>query len=445
MQKYELKREIAIDEGYDIVVAGGGPAGTAAAVCAARLGAKVMLVEALGCLGGLGTSGIVAAFGPMANGEVQFAKGFIGEVIETLHERGYTAHDANPEGWRKKYHTWTRYNVEGLKLVLDELAEAAGVDVRFFTKVIDADVDSERNVKGVVISNVEGYRYIKAKAFVDATGDAVVADLCGTECRVAYRDTDRAMPPTLTSLWANCDWDRVEKGKIQGLLEKAVDEGHFSQWDKHFPGMNRMDKTTGYLNGGHLFKTNGLRSEEVSKAMIRGRKLVLEFEAFMKKYVPGFEDMEITATSSLLGLRETRNIIGEAMITKEDFIAKRQFPDQIGVYNRFMDVHVYDTTPEEYERFESYCENYRLGEGNVLGLPYGILVPKGFKNLWVAGRCVSSDTQVLGTIRAQPCCSIMGQAAGTAAVQSVKTGQPACELNTEALRETLRTQGVYLP
>ncbi|HML49175.1 MAG TPA: FAD-dependent oxidoreductase, partial [Clostridia bacterium] len=175
---YHLVRDIPAEDGWDLVVAGGGPAGTAAAICAARQGLKVLLVEAMGCLGGMGTSGYVAAFDPMADGEKPLVGGFMRELVETLYERGFMTPGIDPDNWRRHYHKWSGFRVEGLKLMLDEMAAKAGVEVRFFTKVIDADAAPESGeIRGVVTSNIEGYRYIKAKTFIDATGDAVLSQL----------------------------------------------------------------------------------------------------------------------------------------------------------------------------------------------------------------------------------------------------------------------------
>ena len=199
MDSYTLRRDVPIDDGYDLLVAGGGPAGTAAAVAAARLGARVLLAEATGCLGGMGTSGLVNAFDPMSDGVRMLTRGIMQEIVETMHARGFLAPGATPDWWNT-CHRWTQFRCEGLKLVLDELTVEAGVEVRLFTRVIDAEADPEaRAVQGVVLHNVEGYRYVKARAFVDATGDAVFADLCGAPCREAGRDTERIMPATLAS------------------------------------------------------------------------------------------------------------------------------------------------------------------------------------------------------------------------------------------------------
>ena len=452
MPSFRLVREMSVEREYDLVVAGAGPAGCAAAICAARLGADVLLLEATGCLGGMATSGLVTAFDPMANGERMIVGGFMGELVETMWERGYIPSGVTPNYWRKLYHRWTPFHPEGLKLVLDELAADAGVEVRLFTRAIDADVDSTAgHVRGVIAHNVEGYRYIPAKTFIDATGDAILADLCGAPCREAGRDTPTPMPPTLCSLFAGIDWTVAAEGRAdklpgeQAALERAFAEVILSQPDRHLPGMWKIGDRLGYLNAGHLFGTNALRCEDLTKAMVLGRKLVSEYLTFYRRYIPGCQEMELVSTAALLGVRESRRIVGEYELTLDDYMARRQFTDQIGVFNKFVDIHVTDTSPEEYERFQQQHERYRLKEGEFHGIPYGILVPRGWRNLWVAGRCNSSDVEVHGAIRVQPAAAMMGQAAGTAAVQAIRTGQPACDLDTRALVETLRNQGAYLP
>ncbi|MFC1715934.1 FAD-dependent oxidoreductase [Candidatus Poribacteria bacterium] len=442
---YQLTRSIPVEEGYDIVVAGGGPAGSAAAICAARLGARVLLAEATGCLGGMGTSGMVAAFGPMANGERSLVGGFPRELMEKMYSRGFLPPDVKPKNWRKDYHHWVRFNPEGLKLLLDELATDAGVEVRFYTKVIDAEADREnRKVEGVILHNVEGYSYVPARAFVDATGDAVLADLCGAHCREAGRDAPNLMPSTMCSAQSSIDFSNL--GNQQEAVLKAIEDGFFSQPDRHVPGLFRSGRTTASLNAGHVFEMNALSCGSLSEGMIRGRKLVWEYVDFYRKYVAGCQNMEFVTTAALMGVRDSRRIVGEYKLNiTDDFLARRQFPDQIGVLNRFADVHVHDSSEEEYERFSHRLKEMRLGVGECFGIPYGVIVPRGWSNLWAPGRCASSDDLVHGSIRAQPPSSMMGQAAGTAAVQSIRTGQPACDLDTEELVISLRNAEAYLP
>jgi hypothetical protein len=180
--------------------------------------------------------------------------------------------------------------------------------------------------------------------------------------------------------------------------------------------------------------------------MMAGRRLAQEYIAFYRKYVPGCENLEHVTTANLMGVRESRRIVGEYELNYQDYIARRQFPDQIAVYCAAVDIHVYDDSEAEYQRYhKEFNQTSRLKPGECFGIPYGILVPKGWRNFWVAGRCNSSDVRVHGSIRVQPAASMMGQAAGTAAVQAMATGQTAGELDTAQLVETLRKSGAYLP
>jgi hypothetical protein len=149
-----------------------------------------------------------------------------------------------------------------------------------------------------------------------------------------------------------------------------------------------------------------------------------------------------------MGLRDSRRIKGEYCLCHDDYNAKRKFPDQIALNAQDIDTHPRDCSPEEYERFLEEWEGVKkntYGPGEYFGIPYGVLVPKAARNLWVAGRCVSVDWKVHASIRMQSCVSMLGQAAGVAAAQSVQTGQAACALNTETLVRTLRKQGAILP
>jgi hypothetical protein len=364
------------------------------------------------------------------------------EMVEAMYQRGFIDSHISPETWRKRD---VPHNVEGYKLILDEFATKAGVDIRFFTRVIDVDADVRAGeVQGVILSNIEGYRYVPAKAFVDATGDAVLSALCGAVCREAGRDTPGIMPPSLCSMVASVDWDRFKDQ--QKMVEKAIDDGFFSVPDRHVPGLFRTGQKIGLLNAPHVFNLNALRCKSLSDGLMQGRRLAQEYIAFYRKYVPGCENLEHVTTADLMGVRESRRILGEYEMTADDFLSRREFPDAIGVYSYPMDPHPYDNSKAEYERYHTeFTRTGKLKVGEFYGLPYGILVPKGWKNLWAAGRCVSTDVRVNSAIRVQPAAFMMGQAAGTAAVQSIRTRQPAAQIDTEVLVATLRKAGAYLP
>lgn len=447
-KQYLLQRSIPIEDEYDVVVAGGGPAGAAAAICAARNGAKALLVESTGCMGGMGTNGLVTAFDPMATDGKMLVGGLQREIVYTLYQRNELGPFEKPEVFANKDHHWTCFRVEGYKRLLDELTVNAGVEVRFFTRVIDAEADQENGqVSGVIISNVEGYRYIPAKTFIDCTGDAILADLCGVRCREAGRDTPNIMPATLASHFTGVDWDQMVRGQQHSAYHEALEAGEFSQYDRHLVGISPVGRNIGYLNGGHLFNLNALRCRDLSDNVMLGRRLAKEMLDFYRKRVKGCENLEHVTTASLLGIRESRRIVGEYELNIDDYLARRTFPDQIGIFNKFIDIHPYDCSEAEYQRFleEKDDPKWRLKPGEYFGMPYGILAPKGWKNLWVAGRCASADVQVHGSIRVQPAASMMGQAAGVAAVQAIKRKQTADNLDTAELVETLRSMGANLP
>jgi ribulose 1,5-bisphosphate synthetase/thiazole synthase len=452
---YQMTRSIPADAAYDLVVAGGGPAGTAAAVCAARLGLKVLLAEATGALGGMGTSGLVASFGPVSDGERMLVGGFMKELLATMWEQKAFAPQVTQEYLNAQLNRWVPFSPEHLKRILDDFTVQAGVEVRFFTRVVEAEVDGRR-LRGVVLSNVEGLRFVPAKAFVDATGDAALAALAGAECKVVLRDTETVAPSTLCSLLAGMNWDDpayegkgldTVKARVRSeWVPRAIEDGFFTQEDRFFPGMNRIGPKGATLNAGHVFNLNPLSVRSLSDGMVLGRKLALEYTEFYRRYVPGCEEVELLTTAPVMGVRDSRRIVGEFELKIDDFLARRQFPDQVAVYNRPTDVHPSDTSKQEYERFlKDFHGKDNLGRGECVGIPYSILVPRGWENLWVAGRCHSSDTKVHGSIRAQSAAYMMGQAVGTAAAQSIATGQPANDLDTGALVATLRERGAYLP
>jgi hypothetical protein len=454
---YTFSRSIPSEAGHDLVVAGGGPAGTAAAICAARLGLKVLLAEATGCLGGMGTSGLVASFGPVSDGERMLVGGFMKELLETMWAQKAFGPQVVTEFLHSQLNRWIPFSPEHLKRILDDLAVRAGVEIRFFTRVVEADVTGRR-INGVVLSNVEGLRYVPAKAFVDATGDAALAALTGAQCKVVLRDTETVSPSTLCSMVGGMNWhdsaygddwrgiDAVKNRVRNELVPRAIEDGFFTQEDRFFPGMNRVGPQGATLNAGHVFNLNPLSIRSLSDGMIFGRKLALEYTEFYRRYVPGCSELELLTTAPVMGVRDSRRIVGEFELTIEDFRAKRQFPDQVAVYNRPTDVHPSDTTKAEYERFmKDFHGKDNLGRGDCVGIPYSILVPRGSENLWVAGRCHSSDSKVHGSIRAQSAAYMMGQAVGTAAAQSIATGQPANDLDTAQLVSRLREAGAYLP
>ncbi len=445
---YKFSKDIKRDHEYDLVVCGGGMGGVTAAITAGRLGLRVLLIENMGCLGGMGTSGLVCAFDPMADGEKSIVRGLMLEIVETLYERGQLGPEITPDDYLKNYLTWIPFNPEGLKILLDEMIEDAGVEVRYFTRLIDADVINGK-VKGVIADNVEGMKYIPAKAFVDATGDAILTKLCGGGYREAGSDTEDIMPSTLTGIMSGIDWEQFNKTQYATpsgeLAERAYKDGVLSQCDRHIVGIFRIGEHTGYMNTGHIFGLNSVNTKSLTEGMIKGRRQLNEYLEFYKRYHKGFDNAEIVATGTLMGVRESRRVVGEYEISREDYFARRQFPDQIGVFAKYIDIHPKDTTEESYKHFCDEMEGSKLKKGEFYGIPYGITVVKDIDNLWVSGRCNSSDIAMHGAVRVMPAAAMMGQGVGTAVYLAVKNDVVAREVNTADLVALLRENGAYLP
>lgn len=453
MQTFRLERDLPIQDGYDLLVAGGGPAGYSAAICAARMGARVLLAEMTGALGGMATGGLVTRLDTTSDGERMIVGGLMGEVIRKLYDRGYIDPYYTFERFERMRNMYTPFDPEGMKLLLDELALEAGVELRFFTRVVDVDLareDGVARVRGVVLSDVEGLRCLRAACYVDATGDAALTALCGLPCeRAGTPEVPGIMPPTLCSFFSNIAWENIplqDKGPAMHgpMFRKAMEDGFFTQKDYLVPGIARNCADTGGMNAGHVFGMDALDARALSQGMVTGRRQVQEYAAYYRKYVPGFENLHLVNTGALMGLRESRRIKGLYTMTFEDYKARRKFPDRIALYSKSIDVHPYTLDRQEYERSQNDDRDQRYGPGESYGIPYRILVPQGVKNLWAAGRCVSTDRKVNGSIRVQPAAAMMGQAAGTAAVLCGRSGADAAAVDVPALQAELRRAGVVL-
>lgn len=439
-QTLSFSRNLPVRYSTDVLVAGGGPAGVAAALAAARQGCAVRLIEAHSCLGGMGTAGMVPTFMQFTDG-VSFLAGGIGrEVLESLREAdGTVPRDGNGRGL-------TGIRAEVLKRVYDNLLTDADVAFTFHTQLVDVTVD-DGIVREAICAGKSGLFMIQAKAFVDATGDGDLAAFAG----VPYEKGDangNMMPGTLCSLWAGINWDKVReggKGTANGQIEDAFQDGVFTLEDRHLPGMYRVGETLGGGNIGHTFNLDATNEESLTAAYLWGRKSLLEYERYYKEYLKGFEQMELVATGSLLGVRETRRILGDYILNINDFKNLAVFDDEIGRYSYPVDIHIAKPDKESYEEFLKEFAALRLGKGESYGIPYRTLTPRGLKNVLVAGRCVSTDREMQASLRVMPGCYITGQAAGVAAAMLVENRADSRHLDVRQLQSRLKQLGAFLP
>lgn len=429
----------------DVLVAGGGPAGVAAALSAARLGAKTLLLEGSTALGGMATMGLVTSYDPMADGMRNVAAGIMKEILDRLHQRGWLPSHVGPKKWECDYLAPSHIHPEMVKILMDEMAAEAGVEVHFLSRVTAAEAEVERGeVSRVQIGQIDGLRWAQAACYIDATGDATLAALAGVRHRLATRDTASPMPASLCFIVSNVD--ETKRGNPRLYAEKALADNHFTQPEVRMVGM-RMGPGTYAYNAGHIFQRNFADPKDYSESLALGRKIALEHVEFLRRYVPGYENCLLVSTAPLLGVRETRRIVGEYELTWGDFADARHFPDQIGVFAKEVDIHAHSLEAADQEKAHRFREARGgwLPPGYSYGIPYGVMVPRGWKNLWVPGRAVSVDEIVFGSLRVMPACAMMGEASGVAAVQSMRTGQTACDLDPSMLVAQLRRQGAYLP
>ena len=427
---YTRKLETAYD--VDVFVAGGGPAGVAAALAAARAGKRVFVAETSGAFGGAATAAYVPAFATFSDG-VNDVVGGIGREIRRLVSRNV------PES---AY--WTPIDVEELKRAYDRLMSESGAKFSFFTTVCDA-IARDGRIEKVVVATKRGLLAVRAKVFVDCTGDGDLCAFAGGASEMGDAD-GTVMPPTLCSQWCDIDFSRKNPW-AQSLLPKAIADGVFSVPDLHLPGFFRATdgSSLGGGNIGHVFGVDPTDERSLTAAMIDARRRLPEYERFYKTYLKGYEKMRLASTAPFLGVRESRRVVCDYMLGVKDFLARASFEDEIGRYCYPVDVH--NSKPGDVEAMKAFLKEYqqdlKYKKGESYGIPYRSLVAKSFSNLLVAGRCMGTDRKMQASIRVMPGCFITGQAAGTAAALAaggdVRTVKPA------DLRANLREADAYLP
>lgn len=438
-----IERSLPVRHEVDVFIAGGGPAGCAAAVAAARQGKSVFLAEGQACLGGMGTSGLVPAFMQFGDGINFLAAGFGEELLDRLIAYGGTTPPADPA------HRTGGYSIraEVLKRVYDDMLQEAGAAFTFHTNLIGVEAADGR-VHTALLWAKSGLFAVKAKVFIDGTGEGDLAAWAGAPFEKGDAE-GTMMPGTLCSLWANVDMDAYQGSGIgpqNTFVEQAYKDGVFSYCDKHLPGMWKISDTVGGGNIGHTFGVDATDERSLTEALLWGRKSMLEYEAYYKRYLKGFEQMELVSTGALLGVRESRRIMGDYVLCLDDFKSRASFPDEIGRYSYPVDIHVSRPNDEaDYQRFVKEITEMRYEQGESYGIPYRSLVPRDLSNVLVAGRCLSADRFLQASVRVMPGCYITGQAAGMAAALAVDAGGDVRAIAVEELQRRLRGMGAYLP
>ncbi len=420
----------------DVCVCGGGSAGTAAAIIAAKNGAKVVLIERGITLGGLQTLGCV--FPVMPTKIVGTDTPYILELNENFRKHG-----SNPLTYRetKKYSNQggglANYMPELLSEIYDEMCEQYGVEILYNTSVIGAKV-SNGKISECIVHTLEGLRKINAKIFIDATGDAVLSRVAGLKVEKGSDSTGRNQPMSFRFEMGGVDINKVYNfftkkykddwstnppafefakwTKTEEFFKKGVASGEVTEDDILYiqaftiPGKpNTMSMNCPELPPMDFSSTDAI---SYSKAVTFGRKMMRRLAKFFIKSLPGFEKAYISREASILGVRESWRVHGKYYMTEEDYFGKKRFADAICYTAYPIDIHDTKLTLQ------------KLKEGEFYEIPFRALVTNELENLAVVGRCASGNFSAQASFRIQPTCMSMGEAAGIAAAYSLKNNIP---------------------
>ena len=431
MKTISYNKELEVRASYDVVVAGSGPAGICAAVAAARQGAKVALVERYGVVGGNLTAGYVGPIlGMVSKGTMR------DEIVKLL---GVPENDMIGE-------TGRAHDFERAKMLLAQFVNHPNIDVYLQTTV--TDVIKEGNaVVGLVVTAGEGQFVIKGAVTIDATGDGLVSYLAGAQTEKG-REDGLMQPVTLEFTIAGVDEskgiicigdvDEVKLGDERFLdyCKRLAVEGEIPEkiaavrlHPMVYDGYRQVNTTQ--VNGVDM-----TRVEQIFKADLELREQMYLLEDFFHKHIPGYENCRVISSGTTTGVRETRRVIGDYVITAEELAAGCRFDDVIVHRAEFIvDIHNPAGSGQAEEHIQ-YCDPYDL--------PYRCFTPKGVENLYTAGRCISGTHRAHASYRVMSICMAMGEAVGTAAALCAAEGVTPRELDVKKLQKSLTDKGIEL-
>jgi hypothetical protein len=437
----EPSRETPVLGEYDVVVLGGGPAGIAAAVAAARAGRSTLLIERYGFLGGMGTAAGVTNFcGLHANvhGDIrQVVHGVADDLLSRIDRLG---------GLNAPHALFGKtvaqaYDTAAYKIAADDLMVSAGVHVLFHALAAGVLMESAQRVKALLIETKSGRRAVIGSAFIDCSGDGDLAAWAGAPYEKGDGQGNMLYPSTMFRI-NGIDPQRAGKAweVIPKLMLEAQASGRYT-FPRKTPivrpqksGIEWRVNLTQLANAqGNAM--DGTNAQELSDAEILGRRQIASVANFLRE-VPGFEQSYIVDIAPQVGIRETRRVQGRYVLTEGDVLECASFEDTIGVNGWPLELHLKGDV--EF-RWPKIPESRGFNQ-----LPYRMTVPLGLTNLWVAGRCASMSHEAQSAARVTGACFAMGQAAGTAAHLALKTNGDASRVDVAALQTQLEIDGAYL-
>lgn len=449
---HEPARETPVRMEVDVLVVGGGPAGIIAAQAAASDGLQVALIDNRSFVGGNMTIGlpILGFLGQKGN---QIIKGLPQKFIDRLKEV-----DAASEHRPCPLHmSLTLVEPEAVKNIGLKVLEEAGVKVLLYVFAAGVVMDGDE-LKGVIIESKSGREVILAKTIVDCSGDADVAFKAGVECEQG-NDDGGAQPPTLMFCMGGVDTEKLRMSiaeeprtyltdfipaeyfgqnnqfivvGLRSVMQKAREAGYELPVERTIL-ITGLREGEVWVNMSRINGVDGTNPESLTFGEMEGRRQVEEIQRYLVEFVPGFEEARFTKMAPFLGIRETRRIVGNYVMTAEDILGCRRFDDAVAVASYPLDIH----HPEGGGCTLTWC-------GDSYDIPYRSLVPRKIKNLLVAGRSISTTHEAMSAIRVMAPCMAMGEAAGRAAKIAVRKGITPADVDVNELRAELVEAGAYL-
>ena len=417
----------------DVLVVGAGSAGSTAAISAARLGARTMLVERYGFMGGISTGVLDTFYGFYTPGVIKkVVAGVPDRVVSRLIDMRAAFLRPNTYGAG----TGVTYDPESLKMVWEDLATEAGVQLLYHSFCTDVIMSGDGRVQGVVVDGKRGLMRIDAKQVVDASGDADVCFRAGAPYESAG-ELEAAQTLTTTFRLANVNVPvatSVPKARLHALMSEANASG-----DYHLPreegSIHRTPVAGGML--GIMTRLEGYDPTDpvsLTEAEIEGRKQVREYIRFLKYRVPGYGEAQLVALSTQVGIRESRRVYGEYRLTIDDVLGARKFEDSVGQCG----------APVEDHHGGRDTKWVYVPDSGVYDIPFRTLIPLKLDNVLVAGRCFSATHEAHASCRSMAQCMAMGQAAGTAAALCVEQRADPRDLNVASLQARLVENGAII-
>lgn len=416
-------------EKYNLLVAGGGLTGAAAAISAARRGLRVLLVEKSGSLGGAMSNNLIFPFMPYwtqdpESGKTKYLSRGIFEEMRLRHMENV---------WKDHV---KHFNSDYFKVLLDEMTDEAGVDVLFHSFVYDVKKEG-RKICSVEVATKAGKLEIEADFYIDATGDGDLFYFAGCDFQLG-RASDGFCQPMTTCFrvgGVNIDLFKEERKNLQELYVKEQEAGKITNPRENILVFFGTGNDVVHFNTTRVVKLDPTNPVDLSKAEKIARRQIDEMMRFLKTNSKAFEESTVLSVASEIGVRESRKLKGVHVLTADELIACTMFEDSIALGNYDIDIHNPSGSGTSHRYFE---------KGEFYSIPYRSLLPKEFDNLLVAGRCISATHEAQASVRIIPICCCMGEAAGIAAAVAFNSNENVHTVDVKAVQRILRENGAAL-